>query len=773
MMADMTKIDVLKEKISYSYHEEGMYSVFDKTLRVLKNKLNAKKDAFLQGFNKRNLEEIENIFFDVMFINGCDYSLPHPIRYRVDHQIEQLEAAGFACLKVDAPNLKMDHLRQARLFVVYRFPHTPFIEEFIKGAQSLNKCVLYDIDDLVIDTKYTDDIPFIKAMSQADRELYDDGVVRMGRTLKLCDGAITTTEALADELKNYVPKVYVNRNAASDMMLKISQEAVYRRDILPYLDEESKPKHSKKMQKVWIDRASKKEIVIGYFSGSITHNSDFEIIIPALKELMTQNTDVKLMIMGELDLPKELEGFENRVISIPFTSWTKLPFYIAQCDINVAPLEDTLFNRAKSENKWVEASLVKVPTIASDVGAFSKMIENDRTGILCANETSEWLNALSMLVSSAELRDSVGEAAYDFCLRQCTTIYSSAGLKKIIDECMTPNLAFVLPSLQISGGVLVAIKHGCYLQEAGYDVSYIGTNENEQWIEFEDRKFPVLNRFVYHSQLDDCPFLGWFDNLVATLWDTLDFALRYPKAKEVIYLVQGFEVDFYEPDSYLRKQASATYQNVPNVKYITISRWCQDWLLHTYGVAAEFIPNGLDLNRFYPVERDWDTNKIRILIEGDCLLGLKNIDEAFEITNQLDPENFEIWYMSYSGKTKPQYRIDKNLGCVPQDKVGDVYRQCHILLKTSTHESFSFPPLEMMSTGGVVIVRPNEGNIEYLEDQENCLFYNPCEIDHAIKQIELVAEDSDVRTKLIENGKSTAENRDWIRIRESIVKAYS
>ena len=51
-------------------------------------------------------------------------------------------------------------------------------------------------------------------------------------------------------------------------------------------------------------------------------------------------------------------------------NWRQLPQLIASVDINIAPLQDTVFNRAKSENKWVEAALVKVPTIASDVELF-------------------------------------------------------------------------------------------------------------------------------------------------------------------------------------------------------------------------------------------------------------------------------------------------------------------------------------------------------------------------------------------------------------------
>ena len=52
-------------------------------------------------------------------------------------------------------------------------------------------------------------------MSKEDKKVYDDGVIRMGKTLDLCDYAITTTEGLRDELKKHVKEVYINRNKAS------------------------------------------------------------------------------------------------------------------------------------------------------------------------------------------------------------------------------------------------------------------------------------------------------------------------------------------------------------------------------------------------------------------------------------------------------------------------------------------------------------------------------------------------------------------------------
>ena len=57
---------------------------------------------------------------------------------------------------------------------------------------------------------------------------------------------ITTTERLAEELSEYVPKVFINRNTASEEMLELSEKAIYERDILPYLEETAVKEENKK-----------------------------------------------------------------------------------------------------------------------------------------------------------------------------------------------------------------------------------------------------------------------------------------------------------------------------------------------------------------------------------------------------------------------------------------------------------------------------------------------------------------------------------------------
>lgn len=188
-------------------------------------------------------------------------------------------------------------------------------------------------------------------------------LARMKKTFQLCDEVITTTEFLAEELKKYIPKVFINHNVASEEMLKLSEYA---------LKEKSKIKKSNK-------------IIIGYFSGSITHNDDIKIIVPALRKIFDEFNNVKLLLMGEIDIPDGLRNYSSRILRKPFLNWKKLPELIARVDINIAPLKENIFNEAKSENKWLEASLLKVPTVASNFGAFKHAICNRETGFLCSN----------------------------------------------------------------------------------------------------------------------------------------------------------------------------------------------------------------------------------------------------------------------------------------------------------------------------------------------------------------------------------------------------
>src|SRR5690606_16357181 len=102
--------------------------------------------------------------------------------------------------------------------------------------------------------------------------------------------------------------------------------------------------------------------------------------------------------------------------------------------------------------------------------------------------------------------------------------------------------------------------------------------------------------------------------------------------------------------------------------------------------------------------RDWSNRKIKVLIEGDSASEYKRVDESFEIANQLDRKRFEVSYLSYNAEPKEWYKVDNVYIKVPYDEVGKIYADHDILIKSSILESFSYPPLEMMATGGAVVL---------------------------------------------------------------------
>jgi glycosyltransferase involved in cell wall biosynthesis len=268
-------------------------------------------------------------------------------------------------------------------------------------ARQTGKPTIYDIDDLVFDTKFTDQLSYTQSLKASEKQDYDKGVKSYGRMLAKCDLAMTSTGDLQLALQDYKDKVILNRNVLSQDLLQLSQANSHK------------------------ERGDGK-IRLGYFSGSITHNENFELIKEAIKGTLATYPNLELHLVGHLDLPEDLTPYQEQITCHPYVDWTDLPALIASVDINLAPLVDSTFNRAKSEIKWLEAAAVKVPTLASKLGAFEEMIEDGRTGLLA--DPNDWFDKLSQLIEDRYLRAVLAEQAYEEVVNTCTTATKLEGL---------------------------------------------------------------------------------------------------------------------------------------------------------------------------------------------------------------------------------------------------------------------------------------------------------------------------------------------------------
>lgn len=346
------------------------------------------------------LEEIVNKFKAVprdqyiLLVDGVENIIPQCTRYRVLNKAEQLRKHGFAVKVVNLSDFQLSMAQNASHIIIYRSPISPELLRLCHLAKDYGKPVFFDIDDLVFDTVYTDQLSYTQGLNPVEKGNYDAGVRNYGYMLENCHGAITSTNQLQEELKKYQSTVLLNRNLASDELISISSQFLK-------------------------DYSQVSDVVkIGYFSGSISHNENFELIKPAIKQLLKKYSNVQLHIVGILDIPKDMKPFGNQIVTHDYVDWDKLPALISEVDINLAPLVDSIFNRAKSEIKWIEAALVKVPTVASKIGAFSDEVVDGETGLLATDD--EWFDKLESLVLSLELRQKLAESAYRAVLENCT-----------------------------------------------------------------------------------------------------------------------------------------------------------------------------------------------------------------------------------------------------------------------------------------------------------------------------------------------------------------
>ncbi|WP_445081079.1 rhamnan synthesis F family protein [Lactococcus sp. KTH0-1S] len=342
-------------------------------------------------FPKEILDEVINTIKHtphpkhILIIDGVENQIPQCTRYRVINKAEQLRSFSHEVWTVNASDFQMGYAEYASQIIIYRTPYSEQFKQLIELAHKYNKPVFYDIDDLVYDTSYTDQLDYVKTLGKQEKEAYDSGVRSYGKLMELCDAFITSTTDLKNELLKLGKPVYLNRNLASEELISISEQVI-----------------AKTIK-------DKKKIKIGYFSGSITHNENFDLIRSAILKILKAFPQTELHLVGHLTIPDEMKNYKKQLIVHDFLDWTLLPSLVAEMDINLAPLVDNVFNRAKSEIKWLEAALVGVTTVASDIGSFSEIITNETTGVLVAD--GMWYEQLKDLIDNKTKLEFLGNNA--------------------------------------------------------------------------------------------------------------------------------------------------------------------------------------------------------------------------------------------------------------------------------------------------------------------------------------------------------------------------
>lgn len=339
-------------------------------------------------------------------------TIPQCFRYRVQQKLEQLQAIKWEVNWTSWRDAKtarnMMHFCHAVIF--YRVPAFEDVIHTIEYAKALNKIVFFDIDDLIFNLDHYPE-PFESFSKQVSVEEYDSlvkGVALYHQALSLCDYAIASTPILAEEMGKISLKKtsFCHRNAIESKMLQFLQSP------LPKLD--------------------RNYLSIFYGSGTKTHDADFQVAAPGLAKILNKYQNIRLTIVGYLTLPKELTPYQERIDRIGLLRnidayWT----FLAQADINLAPLKQGLFNDCKSEIKWLEAAALGVPSVISKTQMYAEIL-SDGIDAFIADSSQDWFDKIDILIGDEQVRQNIAKQAKQKALQDYHPTAMADNLKQIL-----------------------------------------------------------------------------------------------------------------------------------------------------------------------------------------------------------------------------------------------------------------------------------------------------------------------------------------------------
>uniref|UniRef100_UPI00351A6F7B glycosyltransferase n=1 Tax=uncultured Paracoccus sp. TaxID=189685 RepID=UPI00351A6F7B len=346
--------------------------------------------------------------------------LPQCKLYRIDQKAEQLRTAGFE-VTIFSPNRDLDlfaaQMDSFEAVIFFRVPAFPKMIDTITAAAQRGLLTFYEIDDVVFDTAHFP--PSLESYAgQIDEAHYASmacGVPLFEHAMSLCDYGIASTATIAKMMKDRVRtgQVFEHHNAIGRLHEAGIKAA---RLTLP-------------------ERAANAPLVLFYGSGTRAHKEDFhDILEPALAEIVRRYPGrVEIRLVGHFGKFSHLDLARDPV-TILEPVWDFEEYYglLAQADINLSVLTESLLTDAKSEIKWMEAALFGIPSVLSATATHREVVVDNETGLLCRN-AAEFTAALDRLVKDRDLRMRIGNAARQVATRTYSLAAMGGNLRQMFD----------------------------------------------------------------------------------------------------------------------------------------------------------------------------------------------------------------------------------------------------------------------------------------------------------------------------------------------------
>lgn len=689
----------------------------------------------------------------------AELSIPQCRMYRVDIKKEILESLGYTVFVTSWQNSveSIKYMQLADFVIFYRVPFFEIVKEYYSEANRLNIKKIYDVDDLIFDAPL-----YEKYLKQSNMKLNHElkellnGAQLYRQAIIHADIFLASTEAL----KKVYDKMQLQKNSYV-LPNGLAKEIL---DI-------------RKNQKI---RPFTNKIRIFYGAGSKTHDADFEVITRPVAKILHDYKNVELYIIGQLELNPIFDTYKKQIHRISRLSSKNYFNEISQYDIALMPLTHTFFNECKSNIKYIEASILNIPSVASDIYEFRHAIEDGENGFLASTE-EEWYAKIRQLILDSDLRKKIAQKAFE----RCQNLYELDQQKNIFQnllkhECPLVKSENKLKVLQVNlyygvtsiGGATVVVenlaKEMAKLDNSNLDVTVFTTHSIDIAGIGALRKYEYEGVTVYScasqveegTAIENSVISRCFDDVVETIKPDIvhfhavqGFGYGLSKIcikKHIPYVMtlhdswsfcpklfmvnengehcikDGTSVDICEEHCHFEADWIATRRNylyemlkLASQLYVP-SFYASEQMTKLYP-EFQFVVNKNGIEEFSGKSTKSKRNKLRFLfVAGEA--EVKGFNLIYKALMELLGYDWELVLLMPSGspKTKwPKNRI-KILGRQNRERMKQLYKNVDVLLFPSLgYESFGLTVREAISSDCFVIVSDCGGPAEAVVDGEN------------------------------------------------------
>jgi glycosyltransferase involved in cell wall biosynthesis len=284
-------------------------------------------------------------------------------------------------------------------------------------------------------------------------------------------------------------------------------------------------------------------------------------------------------------------------------------------------------------------------------------------------------------------------------------------------------ITFVLPTVNLSGGIRVAAIYAERLKKRGHDVFVVSTPKaqptlrqqlksllkGQGWIPKPEKEPSFFDNLDIPHQVIDCcrpvtdADVPDADVIIATWWETAEWVANLSEAKGAkAYFIQHYEAFDYLP----KERVSATW-SLPMHK-ITVAEWLVELAGNRYGDRnVSLVPCSVDTQLFYAPPRGKQSRPTVGLVYSPtpwkgCDISLK----AFSLAAQTIPN---LHLVAFGDERSPDLPLPpgaEHTFYPDQSTLKDFYAKCDAWLFSSRSEGFGLPILEAMACRTPVIGTP-------------------------------------------------------------------